>query len=130
MGRGEGGLLGPPPPTEAVASGAGTILDDPDMLWCEDVWTDEREEDAKQKLSVQGEVLWRTMVDRYEREARKSWDMFYKRHGNKFFKDRHYLDTVFNELKVNEKGERRKKFLEVGCGVGNAFLPLLMSNPV
>jgi len=52
-----------------------------------------------------------------------------RRHGNNFFKDRHYLDTAFNELKVRG-GERKMKFLEVGCGVGNAFLPLLLSNEV
>mmetsp|Transcript_5885 Transcript_5885/g.7637 ORF Transcript_5885/g.7637 Transcript_5885/m.7637 type:complete len:109 (+) Transcript_5885:13-339(+) len=78
MGRGEGGVLGPPPPTEAISTGSGTILDDPDMLWCEDVWSDEKEAIAKEKLANQGDVIWSTMVDRYEREARKSWDMFYR----------------------------------------------------
>lgn len=29
MGRGEGGVLGPPPVPQHIASGTGTILDDP-----------------------------------------------------------------------------------------------------
>ncbi|CAI5473004.1 unnamed protein product [Closterium sp. Yama58-4] len=31
------------------------------------------------------------MRGKYEREARRYWDLFYKRNGERFFKDRHYL---------------------------------------
>ena len=101
------------------------------------------------------------MVAKYEREAMRSWDLFYKRNGTNFFKDRHYLDTVFEDLRENSGSSssscRRKRFLEVrmpsfccwqphsrprpvlmrlpvvrsaqvGCGVGNAFLPVLETN--
>lgn len=37
--------------------------------------------------------FWR---DKYERDAKKYWDIFYKHHGDRFFKDRHYLDKEWN----------------------------------
>jgi methyltransferase-like protein 6 len=33
-----------------------------------------------------------------EAEARKSWDLFYKRNQTKFFKDRHWTTREFQEL--------------------------------
>ena len=30
-------------------------------------------------------------VQKYERDARKNWDVFYKNNGDRFFKDRHYF---------------------------------------
>ena len=56
--------------------------------------------------------------------AGKHWDQFYQRNGNRFFKDRHYLGSEFPVL--NNPGT---VFIECGCGVGNAILPLLNSNP-
>lgn len=38
-------------------------------------------------------------VKRYEREAAKNWELFYRRHRNHFFKDRHYLQVEWSELK-------------------------------
>ena len=49
LARGETGYLGPPPATEAVANGTGTILNEPGMLWCEDVWNESRDTEAEKR---------------------------------------------------------------------------------
>mmetsp|Transcript_9316 Transcript_9316/g.26739 ORF Transcript_9316/g.26739 Transcript_9316/m.26739 type:complete len:225 (+) Transcript_9316:205-879(+) len=54
------------------------------------------------------------------------WDVFYRLNGDRFFKDRHYLDKEWDELRP---GSSCKRVLEVGCGVGNTTLPLLRLNP-
>jgi methyltransferase-like protein 6 len=56
-----------------------------------------------------------------EREAKKNWDIFYKRNENRFFKDRHWTTREFAIL--DEPGS--KILFEVGCGAGNFFYPLL-----
>uniref|UniRef100_A0A0D9VPF4 Methyltransferase type 12 domain-containing protein n=1 Tax=Leersia perrieri TaxID=77586 RepID=A0A0D9VPF4_9ORYZ len=55
--------------------------------------------------------------EKYERDARRYWDIFYKRHEDKFFKDRHYLDKEWG------------KYFEVGCGAGNTIFPLISTYP-
>ncbi|RLN16628.1 uncharacterized protein C2845_PM02G37840 [Panicum miliaceum] len=55
--------------------------------------------------------------EKYERDARRYWDIFYKRYEDKFFKDRHYLDKEWG------------KYFEVGCGAGNTIFPLLSTYP-
>ncbi|PAN51639.1 hypothetical protein PAHAL_9G609000 [Panicum hallii] len=66
--------------------------------------------------------------EKYERDARRYWDIFYKRHEDKFFKDRHYLDKEWGEY---FEGQDREKMvlLEVGCGAGNTIFPLLSTYP-
>ena len=51
------------------------------------------------------------------------WDAFYSLHADRFFKDRHWLVREFPEL------EDAFVLAEVGCGVGNAALPLARSGP-
>lgn len=64
--------------------------------------------------------------EKYERDAKKYWDVFYKRHQDKFFKDRHYLDKEWGQYFA---GEERRVVLEVGCGAGNTIFPLVATYP-
>ncbi|KAK4274560.1 hypothetical protein QN277_017761 [Acacia crassicarpa] len=67
--------------------------------------------------------FWR---EKYEREAKKYWDWFYRRHQDRFFKDRHYLDKEWGSY---FSGAERQVILEVGCGAGNTIFPLIESYP-
>ncbi|XWS17618.1 hypothetical protein CRYUN_Cryun33cG0082500 [Craigia yunnanensis] len=73
--------------------------------------------------------FWR---DKYERDAKKYWDQFYRQHQDKFFKDRHYLDKEWDQffsscysyrVNVSDLGK------QVGCGAGNAVFPLIATYP-
>ncbi|KAF0927904.1 hypothetical protein E2562_036881 [Oryza meyeriana var. granulata] len=44
--------------------------------------------------------------EKYERDARRYWDIFYKRHEEKFFKDRHYLDKEWGKYFEAQGGEK------------------------
>lgn len=59
-----------------------------------------------------------------EQNAKKNWDIFYKRNETRFFKDRHWTTREFQELLDNEDSSRRLLF-EIGCGVGNFIYPLV-----
>lgn len=62
-----------------------------------------------------------------EKEAKKNWDLFYKRNTTKFFKDRHWSTREFQELLGVSQGDAdyKRKLLEIGCGVGNLIFPLI-----
>lgn len=59
-----------------------------------------------------------------ELNAKKHWDLFYKRNETRFFKDRHWTTREFTNL-INTENSERKVMLEIGCGVGNLVIPLL-----
>ena len=74
--------------------------------------------------------------NKLEQEAKKNWDLFYKRNNTHFFKDRHWITREFPELlstppeaeqcQEGRRGQtRRRVLLEAGCGVGNTVFPLM-----
>ncbi|XP_057371730.1 tRNA N(3)-methylcytidine methyltransferase METTL6-like [Daphnia carinata] len=85
-------------------------------------------EDEENKLKKQDQTLvseFKSM--KLEAEAKRNWDLFYKRNDTRFFRDRHWTTREFEQL-LGTGGEGKKILLEVGCGVGNFLFPLLEEN--
>jgi methyltransferase-like protein 6 len=76
-------------------------------------------------VSASPSEFWR---EKYEAEAARNWDLFYKRHKTLFFKDRHWTLREFQVLATTAV-DRETIIFEVGCGVGNLLLPLLKELP-
>lgn len=64
-------------------------------------------------------------ANQLEVNARKHWDIFYKRNDTRFFKDRHWTTREFQELIDAGPCNSKRVLLEVGCGVGNFVFPLI-----
>ena len=58
----------------------------------------------------------------------KNWDKFYNKNILNFFKDRQYLNFEFNELNNTNNDNKSKLLIEIGCGVGNSLIPILIKN--
>jgi len=67
--------------------------------------------------------------DKLEADARKNWDLFYKRNQTNFFKDRQWMTREFEEFKQFAEKMEKFVFFEAGCGVGNTFFPLKQEIP-
>ncbi|XP_023218175.1 methyltransferase-like protein 6 [Centruroides sculpturatus] len=66
--------------------------------------------------------------NKLENEAKKNWDLFYKRNEGRFFKDRHWTKNEFEEFTKEfdfSKISPTPTMLEIGCGVGNFIFPLI-----
>lgn len=82
-------------------------------------------EEEEQRLSFQNNRLVSEHKARMlEIEAKKHWDLFYKRNETRFFKDRHWTTREFQEL-LNEGSSVTRTLFEIGCGVGNFIFPLI-----
>lgn len=65
--------------------------------------------------------------EKLEKDSKKNWDLFYKRNGNRFFKNRYWTKHEFQELFEVEqtRSDEVKYLLEIGCGCGDFILPLI-----
>ncbi|CRG97107.1 methyltransferase, putative [Plasmodium gallinaceum] len=78
-------------------------------------------------------------------EGKKNWDKFYNHYKTNFFKDRKWIKVEFDHIfkenlkyekknnhdiemlkRDDEKDLKKKLILEIGCGVGNSLIPLLI----
>ncbi|CAG9124954.1 unnamed protein product [Plutella xylostella] len=85
----------------------------------------ELSEEEKTRLDAQNNrLIPEAKAAKLEREAKRHWDIFYKRNETKFFKDRHWTTREFQEL-INFDADQRIVYLELGCGVGNMVFPLV-----
>lgn len=90
--------------------------------WIEDEIDDDHISEANKFLSS-GNTINEGWKNTLVKRAGKSWDDFYKSHQSKFFLPRSYIERDF-PLLLEAKTEPRT-FLEVGCGTGASFLPML-----
>ena len=88
-------------------------------------WNDELEKEAIEIIKENNENV--ESLEEFLDIQNKNWEKFYKFNKTNFFKDRHYILEEFNELK-NDKREKIT-LLDMGCGVGNSFYPLIVRVP-
>lgn len=86
-------------------------------------FTEELKSTAESVINADSATLSPFQYAKFETQAHKMWDLFYKRNTTHFYKDRHYLTREFPELLT------ARVIREAGCGVGNAVFPLLEECP-
>lgn len=109
-------------------------------------FTEQELSTIKQELEKQTEtVMTSYWVEKLEKESTRHWNTFYKRNTLNFFKNRYYIHREIPELEIvmekyakdlqhaNETNQPAPKpivLTEVGCGVGNAIVPLMEDFPL
>lgn len=95
--------------------------------------TEKAKELIKQSEDLKQAQVTDIMYQKYEKDAKRNWDLFYKMNKTNFYKDRHYIKYEFVELSdtITNCAEPDKQFvlLDAGCGVGNGFYPLYREYP-
>jgi SAM-dependent methyltransferase len=125
---------------------------DDNIPWFEDEWTVQDELAASKLLEESCDrcrIRNRNSTTSALMESSddiEAWDRFYRNHQTNFFKDRHYFAVAFpheftmdntatamkdTNKKINNNPDcsseaiTKRCLVEIGCGVGNAMLPLL-----
>ena len=73
-------------------------------------------EEEIEKLKNDKQLVSEFKHKKFELDAKKNWDLFYRRNKTNFFKDRYWTFREFEELNADSQ---YKTLLEIGCGVGN-----------
>ncbi|KAL9186261.1 hypothetical protein ACHAXT_005499 [Thalassiosira profunda] len=115
-------------------------------VWIPDEWTEEDRSAALNRLdasSSRSQDEQQSAFDEFRRNASTNWNVFYNHNKTNFFKDRHYLHKSFpaefgwlypdDVAEVDADGASSADIcnagevtiVEIGCGVGNAIMPLL-----
>lgn len=99
-------------------------------------WDDEMTEKAKELIKTSEELkqaqVTENMYNKYEKDAKRNWDLFYKVNKTNFYKDRHYIKLEFMEMAdtmTSTPADKEFTLLDAGCGVGNGFYPLFREYP-
>ncbi|CAG9540300.1 unnamed protein product [Cercopithifilaria johnstoni] len=98
--------------------------------WDNVEWKFEQEEEARNQIANQKKSPVASQEAEYLlQNPAEQWDTFYRTHRSKFFMDRNWLLTEFPELNVEcRKSDDPLYVLDVGCGAGNATIPLLQAS--
>ena len=91
--------------------------------------TEEMKKEAEKVINEDAKPVTEFWYNKHEKDAKRNWDIFYKNNKTNFFKDRHYIDREFTELTAIKDSDKTYTFCELGCGVGNTFLPLMERFP-
>jgi len=91
--------------------------------------TEEMKAEALKVINEDAKPVTDFWYNKHEKDAKRNWDIFYKNNKTNFFKDRHYIDREFTELATIKDSDKTYTFCELGCGVGNAFFPLIERFP-
>ncbi|KAK6464770.1 S-adenosyl-L-methionine-dependent methyltransferase [Scheffersomyces coipomensis] len=99
--------------------------------WDRVEWGEEQILDAQEKISKQYDNPVKDFDKKlYNSNPAKYWDIFYKHNQENFFKDRNWLKIEFPSLYevTSEDYSEKATILEIGCGAGNTFFPVLSQN--
>ena len=88
-------------------------------------WNEDLEKEALSIIEENNEKI--ESLEEFLDTQNKNWEKFYKFNKTNFFKDRHYILDEFPELKNDPRD--KITLLDMGCGVGNSFYPLLTRLP-
>lgn len=100
------------------------------VVWEHDEMSEERIRECRERLAKSTDAKknvnawWR---QKYITTSRKAWNVFFKTHADRFFKERHWLENDFRVLLAARSTPLL--MLDAGCGTGAAFLPLMERLP-
>ncbi|CAZ85696.1 unnamed protein product [Tuber melanosporum] len=111
------------------------LLTDPSSVFEHNAWDHVETDEAYRATSAAQISFQRSRpVDpfnkqRFNSDPAKWWDAFYKNNTTNFFKDRKWLHQEFPLLEaLTSQGAGRATIVELGCGAGNTFFPVLRLN--